>query len=165
MLIQQNCQMLWKITEKALFDFCIQKKKNRHWCLIFSRKSSEHFFFGNQSLWERIFWSQCHSRTRSAVYADNSNPWHPKTKHEHPSHWRYVGLYTEYRLYVGSSIFSSPLLNPCEGSSRVCWRVHLENMQSPGWNQACNHCCACQSCHFSSPFAGNYKIWCHLHSQ
>lgn len=95
-------------TEKALFDFCIQKKKRkRYWCLIFSMKALSTFFLW-KSIFVRkdflIFCSQCHSRTRSAVYADTSNPWHPKSKHDHPSHWRYVGMYTEYRHYVCPSI-------------------------------------------------------------
>lgn len=49
-------------TEKALFDFCVQKKKKRDWCLIFSMKAL-HFFCGNQSLWERIFWFSALSAT------------------------------------------------------------------------------------------------------
>lgn len=101
-----------------------------------------------------IFCSQCHSRTRSAVYADNSNPWHPKTKHDHPSHWRYVGMYTEYRHYVCSSIFSSLLLNPCAGSRR-CWRVNPDGEHAKPELESS----------FRPPVAGNCKIGCYLHSQ
>lgn len=63
----------------AFFNFYIGKK-NRDWCLIFSMKVKGTFFF---FLWWKsifvrkdfqIFCSQCHSRTRSAVYADNTNP-------------------------------------------------------------------------------------------
>lgn len=57
----------------------LHRKKNRDWSLIFSMKVMGTFFF----LWWKsifvrkdfqIFCSQCHSRTRSAVYADNTNP-------------------------------------------------------------------------------------------
>lgn len=119
LLIQQNCQMLWKMVEmRRVFSFrnwkstfwLLHPKKKKKEVLVFNilHESSEHFFFLWKSIFVRkdflIFCSQCHSRTRSAVYADTSNPWHPKSKHDHPSHWRYVGMYTEYRHYVCPSI-------------------------------------------------------------
>lgn len=89
LFIQQNCQILWKMVEMGtVFSFRNWKstfwppspEKKRGLVLNILHESSEHFFWWKSIFVGKdflIFCSQCHSRTRSAVYADNSNPWHP----------------------------------------------------------------------------------------